>query len=218
MFTRREVIQLGLVAPGLAALGRTAAARSAPPFTLKSIAAAPAYATRPDGTRADGVEIVRRWSGSICRSEVVNHGRAPVRLRDLVLFDLPIALPAATLLYGEGFQMLSQTGGTLGSLEDLDQYTDAQHYRLPGAIDGPAFYGLLMLRPPGEPTRALAFTSCARFSGRFQLRGSSLQAVLDAEGLALGPGTRWPLEELSFTSGPSRARLLDEVARRLASH
>ena len=40
-------------------------------------------------------------------------------------------MPATTRLYGEGFQMLSQTGGTLGQPADLGNYTDAKHYKLP---------------------------------------------------------------------------------------
>ena len=39
----------------------------------------------------------------------------PSRIREVVLFDVVHGLPAETALYGEGFQMLSQTGGTLGA-------------------------------------------------------------------------------------------------------
>src|SRR5678816_380793 len=72
-------------------------------------------------------------------------------------------------LYGEGFQMLSQTAGTLGAPVDLSQYTDAKHYRIPTSEGARAFYGLLTLTPPEGDTTLCAFTSCAKFSGRFEI-------------------------------------------------
>ena len=89
-----------------------------------------------------------------------------------MLFDLELAMPSDTALYGEGFQMLTQTGGTLGAPADYSQYTDATHYRLPETGNARAFYGLVTLTPPGRDTTLCAFTSCARFSGRFRLTAS----------------------------------------------
>ena len=90
-------------------------------------------------------------------------------------------MPPATRLYGEGFQMLTQTGGTLGAPLDYSQYTDAKHYKLPEPPDARTFYGLLTLVPPGEDVSALAFTSCRRFSGAFRVAGagSALQVVVE---------------------------------------
>src|SRR6185369_8367573 len=138
--------------------------------------------------------------------------------------------PAETGLYGEGFQMLTQTAGTLADPVALSQYTDAQHYRIPAGGGAQAFYGLLTLTPPGAETQLFAFTSCARFSGRFEVgpapaapvvgrRGHFvISAVVDTEGLTLGPGETWPLEELMVASGGDRPRLLAQLADRLASH
>ncbi|HEV3216126.1 MAG TPA: glycoside hydrolase family 36 protein, partial [Vicinamibacterales bacterium] len=120
-----------------------------------------------------------------------------------------------------------QTGGTLGSPVDYSQYTDEKHYRIPA--EGRAFYGLMTLTPIKDEARLFAFTSCARFSGRFQLRlpaGDAaettrhrLQGVLDAEGLELGVGETFPLEELMFVSARAgRSQLLADVASRLNEH
>src|SRR5262249_23792333 len=91
-------------------------------------------------------------------------------------------------------------------------------------------YGLLTLSPSADDTRLFAFTSCARFSGRFTVtalptteRSPSrasfrITAVVDTEGLPIGPGESWSLEELMIASGRDRARLLGDVADRLASH
>jgi alpha-galactosidase len=164
------------------------------------------------------VELTRAWVGSVCRPRLVNRGPRPARVREVVLFDLDTTLPADTRLYGEGFQMLSQTGGTIGQPVDYASYTDAGHYKLPVPAGARAFYGLLTLTPPGEDARVLAFTSCRRFSGLFRLRGAALQVVVDTEGLALAPGETWDLEELTFLIGPSREALLARVASRLGEH
>ena len=126
-------------------------------------------------------------------------------------------MPADTPLYGEGFQMLSQTGGTVGAITDLGNYTDAKHYRLPEPEGARVVHNLLTFAAGGSH-QVLAFTSCRRFSGTFHLRPGSIEAVLDLEGLTLAPGETWTLEELAFLGGPDREALLASVARRLGEH
>jgi alpha-galactosidase len=212
----------------------------------KDLRRLPGAVTGVDGRRLDDVELIRDWTGPLCRSRLVNRGRSAVRIREAVLVDVELQFPPATRLYGEGFQMLSQTGGTLGAPVDLSQYTDAKHYRISTSEGARAFYGLLTLTPPEGDTTLCAFTSCAKFSGRFEIaprdpaasappalrRASpklgghaaerrpervSLRAVVDTEGLSLGPGETWVLEDLLVTSGADRSRLLADVAGRLAA-
>jgi alpha-galactosidase len=168
-----------------------------------------------DGRGVDALRLTRSWDGPLCRSRLVNGGRAPVRIKEIVLFERDPALPAETGLYGEGFQMLSQTGGTLAQPADVGDYTDERHYKIPQPDGTRAVHGLLMLSAPGDDHRLLAFTSCRRFDGRFYLRPGSLQVVIDAEGLAIAPGEGWDLEEITFRSGPDRDALLETLARRL---
>ena len=174
-----------------------------------------------EGADAAGVELSTPWLGSYCRPRVRNRTSRAIRIKEVVLFDVALAMPPETALYGEGFQMLSQTGGTLGIPADLSQYTDAKHYRIPEADNARAFYGVVTLTPPGRGTTLCAFTSCARFSGRFRLSGGAaprLAAVIDTEGLAVGAGETWELEELTIRNGAERARLLDELGERLRVH
>ena len=224
--SRREILGLAAASPLWMALGQRE--ETVGPIGRQQIVDSHA-GVRVDGRPDALVEVVREWDGAVCRSHVVNHGAAPVKLKEVVLVDAELALAPATSLYGEGFQMLSQTGGTVAAPVDFSQYTDAKHYRMPAAEGARAYYGLLTLTPPGDDTRVLAFTSCARFSGRFELttvQGGSplgqrckLRAVVDTEGLELAPGESWNLEELLlFDSGSDRSRLLSDVARRLASH
>src|SRR6185369_15263628 len=144
MISRRKILQLALVSPILAALPR------------KSL------------------KLERRWKGSICQSQITNHGGEPVKLDEVVLLDLKLSFPSTTKLYGEGFQMLSQTGGTLGQPVDLGNYTDAKHYKLPAPPNTKALYGMMLLSPSAREHHLFAFTSCRRFAGQFYLNYPSL--------------------------------------------
>jgi alpha-galactosidase len=213
--SRREILGLTFSLP-LSALALRASAQGLDrQLDLAALERAPWRIDLENGT-APEVQLARRWTGEICQTQIVNRTSRAVRIKQAVLFEVKHGLPAETALYGEGFQMLSQTGGTLGQPVDLSQYTDAQHYRLPSA--GRAFYGLMMLTPPGEPTRLLAFTSCARFVGRFEIDGDILRVVMDTEGAELPAGARLPLETFVSMQGTDTSKLLAFVAAELSRH
>jgi alpha-galactosidase len=214
--TRRDVLRLAAGAP-LAAitpalLGAQSAARAAGLLDLDAFKRAPGAVVGLDGAAPASVRLERIWDGARCRSRVKNGGPAAVRVREVVLFDVPHALPGATRLYGEGFQMLSQTAGTLAQPQDLGDYTDAKHYRMPQPADATVAYNLITLAPLTGDRVLAAFTSCRRFSGRFELRPGSLRVVVDTEGRELRPGEDWDLEEFAFLSGGDREGLLARAA------
>ena len=213
--TRREVLRAALASPIVAAASHFAQAQNNP-NQVNQLTRAPGRVVGLDGAHAKQVQLVRRWRGSFCSSRIVNHGSKPVRVKEVVLFDIPLANPRETKLYGEGFQMLTQTGGTLGQPVNYSQYTDAQHYKLPAPADARVFYGMMTLSPPAVGHQLLAFTSRRRLAGQFYLRDKSLQVVVDTEGLELKPGESWILEEFTFRSGSDRDQLLTELTRRLA--
>jgi alpha-galactosidase len=80
------------------------------------------------------------------------------------------------------------------------------------------FYGVMSLAPSASEKHLLAFTSCRRFIGQFYLSGTSLQVVVDTEGLELKPGATWQLEEFLFTSGANRTGLFEQLSRRLVQN
>lgn len=218
--TRREVLRAALVTPALAALPKLAQAqhRSVKLFGRQTLVKAPGFVVPSGGQSVRQVKLSRQWRGSLCRSRLINQGQENVQVKEVVVFDLKMDLPSETRLYGEGFQMLTQSGGTLGQPLDLGNYTDAKHYRLAAPEAAKAFYGMMTLAPPGDANFLLAFTSCRRFSGQFYLRGSSLQVVVDTEGLNLKPGETWELEEFTFLSGSNREQLLANLGQRLAAN
>ncbi len=199
--------------------------------SLRTIREARGFVTGAGGADVSKIELTRDWANEICRSKVTNRGTSTVAIKEVVLFDVTLDFPPSTAIYGEGFQMLSQNGGTLSNPQDLGSYTDAKHYKMPMPEGTRQFYGAMTffpsspseLRDSGErvapkPRRgeggAAAFTSCRRFSGLFRLRPpSSLQIVVDTEGLTLSPGESWDLEELALvTKAPPHGGVLDSVA------
>jgi len=216
--TRRELLHLALMTPALAFLPKLVQPGGQGPkvFGKQSLIDAPGFVVPKDAYSGTArVKLVRRWQGPFCHSRLINRGSESVPLKEIVLFDLALPLPPSTGLYGEGFQMLSQSGGTLGQPLDLGNYTDAKHYRLPAPEGAKSFYGMMTLTRPDGSSFLLAFTSCRRFMGQFYLRGSSLQVVVDTEGREIKPGEVWELEEFTFLSGPDREELLAELAARL---
>jgi alpha-galactosidase len=152
--------------------------------------------------------------GDLYQSRLTNTGKTPIHIKEVSLFQIAHDLPDSTALYGESFQMLTQTAGTLGTPLDL-AYDELKHYKIPQPADAKVVTGMMTLTPPGGETMLLAFTSCKRFNGRFFLRPKAIEVVLDTEGLALAPGESWDLEEFTFTGGPNRAALLSKLAARI---
>src|SRR6185503_14602051 len=123
--TRRAVLRLVGGAPLFRIGAVRGAARGTGSLDLEAVKSSPwRVVPAEDGASVDALRLARSWDGPWCRSRLVNAGRVPVRIKEVVLLDLAHALPPATGLYGEGFQMLSQTGGTLGQPADLGDYTD----------------------------------------------------------------------------------------------
>ena len=166
----------------------------------------------PNGAAALKISGTRR--GDLYRPVLSNSGKTVVHVKEVAIFRIAHQLPGDTRLYGESFQMLSQTGGTLAHPVNLG-YDELAHYKIPQPPDARVVSGMMTLTPPGGETMLLAFTSCRRFNGRFYLRPHSIEVVEDAEGLALQPGESWELEEFLFASSPHRAALLATLANRI---
>jgi alpha-galactosidase len=220
-YSRRDILSLAMTSPLVAAASNIVSAQGAKSYRLdqRALMNSPSMVVPVgEAQKAKLVEVVRQWRGSLCRSRLINRSRASVKVKEVVLFDLVLSLPPETKLYGEGFQMLSQTGGTLGRPIDYSNLTDLKHYKLPIPPNSRAFYGLMTLAPSDTEAIIFAFTSCHRFSGQFYLRDGSLQIVVDTEGLELKPGESWELEEFAFRSGANREALLAQIAQRLVTN
>jgi alpha-galactosidase len=163
--------------------------------SLTTLRDAPWRVEALDGADVTSLKLERAWSQEFCKPKLVNAGKRTVRVKQVVLFAISHGLPADTHLYGESFQMLSQTAGTLAKPVDLG-YSEPKHYKIPQPEGVTALSGLLTL----DGSMTFAFTSCRRFMGRLFLTEQTLEVVMDTEGLELAPGQSWDLEEFTLTS------------------
>jgi alpha-galactosidase len=222
--SRRELLGAAVTVPLWRAFGRQSSVALPP---LPDIRKAPYRVV--GGPGAEALLVTREWSASpiTCRSRLTNPTDRPVAVTEVVLFEISLRnTPANSGLYGEGFQMLSQSAGTLSAPVDAGSYTDAGHYKMPAVAGKRTFYGLMTIDPrlsrdsedhvlDSNPTWALAFTSCRRFSGLFRLNGTtSIEIVVDTEGLTIGAGESWDLEEYAHLM--PRFGDLRDVADRLS--
>src|ERR1041384_5913851 len=125
--------------------------QSAAVVRLANGQAAPAY-----------VQVARKWEGDFCQVRITNTGSAAVRLNEVILGAVGRVLPSSTPFYAEGFQMLSQSSGTLAKPINLGNYSDAGHYKIPQPEGYLAVYNLLRLYPKGDQQLLLGFTSGRR--------------------------------------------------------
>lgn len=184
---------------------------------IQNLHTVPASVTLVGGEKADPnvVQVNRSWNGTVCTATIVNLGRSPVRVARVDLFDIQHGLPGSTPFYGEGFQMLSQSGGTLAGPEDWGNYTDRKHYQLEEPEGLRTVHGMMMLRPVGMDQVLLGFGSCRRFDGCISFDAKRLLVSIDCEGLELAPGESWQLEEFFCEAGPVRESLLNDFAARI---
>jgi alpha-galactosidase len=132
----------------------SAVAAGGPMLSIQAIRQAPASVVPAEAGAARDVRVVRDWTGPLCRARVVNEGKASVRINEVVLFDVAHAYPPQTHLYGEGFTMLTETGGTLGKPVNLG-YSDSRHYKIPQPADATsATRSISSTPPPSTPPAA----------------------------------------------------------------
>lgn len=159
------------------------------------------------------VRLERHWFGDRCVATLRNTGTEPVRVGNIILFDLAQhGLDPATPIYGEGFQKLAQTGGTLEKPVAIGSYPDAKHYRIPEPDGWPTAYGMMTLDLGAGQQVVLGFSSCKKFIGRFSFTKNALRISVDPEDLELSPGETWQLEEFVARAGADRNVLLDRLA------
>lgn len=187
-------------------------AGSTPPSLQERVAHAPGQALGTDGSPLPGSIVLQRtWTGAQLNATLRNTGKTPARVASVVLAEWEHGLPATTPVYGEGFTMLSQTGGTLGSPIDEGYYADRSHYKIPEAAGRRTVYGLLRLQPNESTTWLLGFASAHRFVGRFSFDARVLSISIDTEGLELAPGDSWKLEPLLCLEGGEPQRLFGKL-------
>jgi len=162
---------------------------------------------------SDRIFVERTWKGNRCVTTVKNVSDETLRPLNIILFNLPEhGLPAESPIYGDGFQMLYQNGGTLGQRTDIGNNSDVKHYKMPDLHGLPTAYGVLNIGLGEQDSLLLGFTSCERFIGRISFDANQLLVSIDAEGIALKPGEEWGLPELVVLGGERQGDLFSRLA------
>jgi alpha-galactosidase len=162
-----------------------------------------------------GVRLDCRRDGNRYTFVVENRTQTEQRIQEVLLFDGCHRMPTDCHIHGDGYNMFSQTVGTLGRPEDVEPLTDCGHYRLPEPQGFRTVYGMLSMEAPDGHFVVLGFSSCRRFVGKFNISADRLQVVLSTEGLPLRAGEAWELEELVVLSGKNRDNLLRLLTERI---
>ncbi|MGL4205098.1 MAG: glycoside hydrolase family 36 protein [Aeromonadaceae bacterium] len=165
----------------------------------------------------DGLLRTPAWSAGEFSVRLDNISDQARSLTSWLLFDGQVATADAAI-YGEGFQMLAQSGGTWGAPQAIGRCPDAAVYRITPDEGYHTVHNLLMYQL-GARWYLLGFTSCQRFGGEFRLYPDGrLQILLNSEGLLLGAGKHWQSESLLVLCGSNREALLQEYATRIQHH
>jgi len=164
----------------------------------------------------DLIQVERVWNGTHCKTSVKNISDAPLRPKSIVLFEVKEhGMDPDTPIYGEGFQMLYQNGGTLGHRENIGNNPDTTHYKIPDFRGLPTAYGVLNMNLAENDSLLLGFSSCHRFVGRISFDARQLVVSIDAEGLVLEPGESWTLEDFVVLGGERQGDLFNELANEI---
>ncbi|WP_323878253.1 glycoside hydrolase family 36 protein [Aeromonas caviae] len=159
----------------------------------------------------------RQWEGPLCRVRLDNTGKQSEAVHHWRLFEEDLGLAPDAAIYGEGFQMLAQTGGRWNAPEHLGRCPDASVYRITADHGYHTVHNLLLVAQEGG-WLLLAFASCQRFGGEFRLHPDGrLEIVMNTEGRTLAPGAHWQSEALICLEGPDREALLATLAQHIAA-
>jgi alpha-galactosidase len=165
-----------------------------------------------NGGLSSEVKVDRKWNGNNCKISITNNSSATLRIKEVVLFSADKLFAESTPLYAEGFQLLSQTGGTLAQPENIGYFTESKHYKLAEPPGYKVVYNLLQLAPTANNQYLLGFSSANRFVGKFYLSADTVKVVMDIENLEMAAGATWQLEDFFMEQGNNRNNLLNNFA------
>lgn len=177
-----------------------------------------AVAILSDGRPATSIKIDKKWQGNTCVITITNKGKSNINLKEVVLFKAAKQFAPGTPIYAEGFQLLSQTVGTLENPQDLGYYTDRSHYKMPEEPGYRTVYNVLRLMPANSDQVLMGFASSNRFVGKFLLSGDTVKVVEDLENIAIPAGSTWKLEDFFIDHNEDHNKLYDGLSSAIAKN
>lgn len=141
------------------------------------------------------------WNGSDCRLTLTNPTGETIRLKKIPVMKMDMPFDPDTPVYGEGYNKLSQYGGTVREVKLTSSYSDHRHYKLPVPDGFQQVYNMVCFMPEKEDSLLLGFSSCNRFNGEFWFNETELQVILNLEGIEILPGETVALESFFARTG-----------------
>lgn len=164
------------------------------------------------GQQSANVELERAWDNGRCRFWLHNKGTSSAAIKEVILFGGTVDLPGDRKFYGEGYNILSQYGGSIESPQNIGAYGDADHYRLFAKDGYVTVYNMVLLYGENKDCDLIGFSSCRRFSNEIRIAPGKIELVLDTECLIIEGGETWELEDMFFAFGEEREAALDAFA------
>ncbi|MBL0745752.1 glycoside hydrolase family 36 protein [Chryseolinea lacunae] len=211
---KRTVWCLGFLAL-IFCVGQNGFSLSRWPNIISTIKSSKATVVSSNGQHNSSVSVKRKWSRNTCKTLVSNSSKSPIRIKEVILFEAINLFPPDTPISGEGFQMLSQTGGTLNAPVALGSFEDSKHYGMVEPKGYRVVYNLLYLNGREDRKYLLGFTSANRFVGKFYLSADTVRVVMDLENIELAAGETIDLEGFFMEDGKDRELLLSNFAEQV---
>ena len=142
------------------------------------------------------VEIIGKWQGNVCALSLVNGTDKDYILEDVSLFTAENPFTPDTKFYGEGYNMLSQYGGTIEDFKLTGSFSDYGHYKFKKPDNMNQVYNMAIFYPEGQKPLLIGFSSCNRFNGWIRFNREKIEIALNGEGIAVPPGETVTLEEI----------------------
>lgn len=164
-----------------------------------------------NSTPKKGLRLSANWHKNTCTLTLTNETDKEIAPGDITLFTAKMPYDENTEFYGEGYNMLSQYGGTIKDFKLLGSFSDYTHYRLPKPEGINQVYNMAIFYPKGKNSLLIGFSSCNRFSGWIRFNEQRLEIALNCESIKIEAGKTINLEEIYINEG-ERNYLINDFA------
>ncbi len=165
----------------------------------------------------NGLRLDCNWNGNTCDITITNKSSKPQQIGDITIFKAKMPFASDTEFYGEGYNMLSQYGGTIEDFKLISSFSDYDHYKFnkPDGIN--QVYNLAIFYPKDGKPLLVGFSSCFRFNGWVRFNKDTLQIALNGENVTLDAGETINLEQIYIEQG-DRNGILNNFARAISKN
>lgn len=159
----------------------------------------------------NGLILNCKWNDNTCSVTLKNNSNDDRKIGDITIFTADMMFSPDTEIYGEGYNMLSQYGGTVREAKLIGSFSDYTHYRLPKPDGINQVYNVAIFYPQNDEPLLIGFSSCFRFNGVIRFNEKKIEIALNCENITIKPGEEISLEEIYITRG-ERNEILNSLA------